>query len=184
VTDELNNSVAEPGSLGRLSSDEVASVETPEAPVAPDGLGRLSSDEVASVETPEAPVAPEGLGRLSSDEVASVETPEATPVRRLGVGEIENALHDVVDPELGINVVDLGLVYDIKVDENNYVTIDMTLTTPACPLNDILEEDVAEVLKKLPITGHRVQWVWQPLWSPDLITEEGRQQLQMIGFHI
>lgn len=109
---------------------------------------------------------------------------EETTTPQLTVGQVEAALHDVIDPELGINVIDLGLVYDIKVDENNYVSIDMTLTTPACPLNDILEEDVAEVLKALPISGHRVQWVWQPLWSPDLITEEGRQQLQMIGFNI
>jgi metal-sulfur cluster biosynthetic enzyme len=115
---------------------------------------------------------------------ASAQNDAGAPTRQLGVGEVETALQDVIDPELGVNVVDLGLVYDIKVDENNYVTIDMTLTTPACPLNDILEEDVATVLKALPITGHRVQWVWQPLWSPEMITEDGRAQLQMIGFNI
>jgi len=161
----------------------VEPVETTE----PTGLtepspGRLSSDaaSVASVETPAVVEAGPSTTALETTQ----QTTSAPAPRKLGVGEVETALHDVIDPELGVNVVDLGLVYDIKVDENNYVTIDMTLTTPACPLNDILEEDVAEVLKQLPITGHRVQWVWQPLWSPDLITEEGRQQLQMIGFRI
>ena len=107
-----------------------------------------------------------------------------SPTPHLTVNQVETALREVVDPELGINVVDLGLIYDVKVDENNYVTIDMTLTTPACPLNDILEEDIAEVLKTLPINGHRVDWVWQPLWNPEMISEEGRSQLQMIGLFI
>jgi len=120
-----------------------------------------------------------------SDVEPTTETPADRAARyQIGPGQIEEALHDVIDPELGVNIVDLGLVYDIRVDENNYVNIDMTLTTPACPLNDILEEDVATVLKQMPITGHRVNWVWQPLWSPDRITEEGRAQLQMIGFNL
>ena len=101
---------------------------------------------------------------------------------------VEEALHEVIDPELGINVVDLGLVYDIHIDPpgangKSDVVVDMTLTTPACPLTDFIEDQVGEVLSELGVESGRVQWVWSPPWGQDMITQEGREQLRMLGFN-
>ncbi|WP_370893036.1 metal-sulfur cluster assembly factor [Janibacter sp. GXQ6167] len=99
------------------------------------------------------------------------------------VADVEEALRDVVDPELGINVVDLGLVYGITVDPANHAVIDMTLTSAACPLTDVIEDQVAQAVDSL-VTGHRINWVWMPPWGPDKITEDGREQLRALGFNI
>jgi metal-sulfur cluster biosynthetic enzyme len=99
------------------------------------------------------------------------------------VAEIEEALRDVVDPELGINVVDLGLIYGLTVDQNSHVIIDMTLTSAACPLTDVIEDQVSEALGDL-VTSHRINWVWMPPWGPDKITDDGREQLRALGFNV
>ena len=69
------------------------------------------------------------------------------------LADVEEALKDVVDPELGINVVDLGLIYGIHVDEENVATVDMTLTSAACPLTDVIEDQAREALCKGPGGG-------------------------------
>jgi len=97
--------------------------------------------------------------------------------------EVEEALRDVVDPELGINVVDLGLVYDLDLDDKHAVTIDMTLTSAACPLTDEIEDQAWEALKGV-VSDFRINWVWMPPWGPEHITEEGREQLRALGFNI
>ncbi|CAM3369971.1 metal-sulfur cluster assembly factor [Dermacoccus barathri] len=99
------------------------------------------------------------------------------------VEEVKEALRDVVDPELGINVVDLGLVYGITVDESKHAVIDMTLTSAACPLTDVIEEQVATSLLDV-VTGHTLNWVWMPPWGPDKITDDGREQLRALGFNV
>jgi metal-sulfur cluster biosynthetic enzyme len=99
------------------------------------------------------------------------------------VADVEEALRDVIDPELGINVVDLGLVYGIQLDQNNYATIDMTLTSAACPLTDVIEDQSATALEGL-VDGFRINWVWMPPWGPERITDEGREQLRMLGFNV
>jgi metal-sulfur cluster biosynthetic enzyme len=96
---------------------------------------------------------------------------------------IEEALRDVVDPELGINVVDLGLVYGVTVDAENTAVIDMTLTSAACPLTDVIEDQATQALKDL-VAGVRINWVWMPPWGPDKITDEGREQLRALGFNV
>src|SRR6266567_1343482 len=78
--------------------------------------------------------------------------------------DVLEALRDVVDPELGINVVDLGLVYGVDVDAAKIATLDMTLTSAACPLTDVIEEQAREALES--------------------ITEDGREQLRALGFNI
>jgi metal-sulfur cluster biosynthetic enzyme len=101
--------------------------------------------------------------------------------------DIEEALKDVVDPELGINVVDLGLVYDLQVGADNVATIDMTLTSAACPLQDMIEDQVSAALTGGPeplVSDYRVNWVWLPPWGPDKITDDGRDQLRALGFNI
>jgi metal-sulfur cluster biosynthetic enzyme len=113
-------------------------------------------------------------------------TTEATPVAAPSpttAADVEEALRDVIDPELGINVVDLGLVYGIQVDQNNFATIDMTLTSAACPLTDVIEDQSGTALEGL-VDGFRVNWVWMPPWGPEKITDEGREQLRMLGFNV
>ncbi len=97
--------------------------------------------------------------------------------------DILEALRDVVDPELGINVVDLGLVYGVTVDEDRAATIDMTLTSAACPLTDVIEDQTAAALDGL-VSDFRINWVWMPPWGPDKITEDGREQLRALGFNV
>lgn len=97
--------------------------------------------------------------------------------------DVEEALRDVVDPELGINVVDLGLIYGVTIDQNNQAIIDMTLTSAACPLTDVIEDQAAAALNGL-VDGMRINWVWMPPWGPDKITDEGREQLRALGFNV
>ncbi|HWI00564.1 MAG TPA: metal-sulfur cluster assembly factor [Propionibacteriaceae bacterium] len=102
---------------------------------------------------------------------------------RPSVEDVTEALKDVVDPELGINVVDLGLVYDLHVEEDNSVTIDMTLTSAACPLTDVIEDQTQTALDGL-VTDFRINWVWMPPWGLEMITEDGRDQLRALGFNV
>lgn len=96
---------------------------------------------------------------------------------------VQEALHDVLDPELGINVVDLGLVYGVTIDENNVAVVDMTLTSAGCPLSNVLEAQVVQTLEDL-VDEVRVNWVWVPPWGPDKITDDGREQLRALGFNV
>jgi metal-sulfur cluster biosynthetic enzyme len=97
--------------------------------------------------------------------------------------DVLEALHDVVDPELGINVVDLGLVYGVTVDEANIATVDMTLTSAACPLTDVIEDQTRAALTEL-VDDFRINWVWMPPWSPEKITDDGREMLRALGFNV
>ena len=97
--------------------------------------------------------------------------------------DLTEAMRDVVDPELGINVVDLGLVYGITVDQNDTAVLDMTLTSAACPLTDVIEDQTRSALSDL-VTDVRINWVWMPPWGPDKITDEGREQLRALGFNV
>jgi len=97
--------------------------------------------------------------------------------------DVEEALRDVIDPELGINVVDLGLVYGVTVDQNNVATVDMTLTSAACPLSDVIEEQAVQALEGI-VAGQNINWVWMPPWGPERITDEGRDQLRALGFNV
>jgi metal-sulfur cluster biosynthetic enzyme len=99
------------------------------------------------------------------------------------VEDIEEAMRDVIDPELGINVVDLGLVYGVHVDDANVATIDMTLTSAACPLTDVIEDQTNQALDGV-VSSAKINWVWMPPWGPDKITDEGREQLRAIGFNV
>ena len=99
------------------------------------------------------------------------------------VADVEEAMRDVVDPELGINVVDLGLVYGVSIDGEGHAIIDMTLTSAACPLTDVIEDQTAAALDDV-VASHRINWVWMPPWGPDKITEDGREQLRALGFNV
>jgi len=97
--------------------------------------------------------------------------------------DLLEALRDVVDPELGVNVVDLGLIYGVTLAEDNVATIDMTLTSAACPLTDVIEDQARAALDGL-VADFRINWVWLPPWGPDKITEDGREQLRALGFNV
>ena len=102
---------------------------------------------------------------------------------RPSLEDLEEALKDVVDPELGINVVDLGLIYGLKLEDDNSLTIDMTLTSAACPLTDVIEDQTASALDGL-VEQHVINWVWMPPWGLEKITDDGRDQLRALGFNV
>ncbi|HSV39553.1 MAG TPA: metal-sulfur cluster assembly factor [Nocardioidaceae bacterium] len=99
------------------------------------------------------------------------------------VEDVEEAMKDVVDPELGINVVDLGLVYGINIDEAKNVVLDMTLTSAACPLTDVIMDQTNTALEGL-VNDVAINWVWMPPWGPDKITDEGREMLRALGYNV
>jgi metal-sulfur cluster biosynthetic enzyme len=89
-----------------------------------------------------------------------------------------NALKTVYDPELNINVVDLGLIYDVEVSDEADVKVTMTLTTPGCPLHDSITSGVRYCVQGLEETRNvDVNLVWEPAWSPEKLTEEGKRLL-------
>ena len=116
---------------------------------------------------------------LVKDELPDVDTAPAIPSEE----DIEEAMKDVVDPELFVNIVDLGLLYGVTVDDEGNVTLDMTLTSPTCPLTDKIEYDIRYVLEGLAKTV-TVNWVWLPPWSLEMITDDGREQLRAVGYNL
>ena len=116
---------------------------------------------------------------LVKDDLPDVDLPSALPTE----DEVLEAMKDVVDPELMVNVVDLGLVYGVQVDEEGNATIDMTLTSPTCPLTDKIEYDTKYVLDGL-VNSATINWVWLPPWTLEMITEDGREQLRAVGYNL
>ncbi|WP_210604021.1 uL22 family ribosomal protein [Brevibacterium oceani] len=109
--------------------------------------------------------------------------PSALPEREpedLAALSVREELYDVIDPDLGVNIVDLGFIRHIGVD-NGVATITMTLTSAACPLSEVMERNISGVLEGTGIRPH-VEWEWVPCWSPKDISEDGREQLRAIGF--
>ena len=104
------------------------------------------------------------------------------------LADMEEAMRDVVDPELGINVVDLGLLYGLNVEKSETGTValvDMTLTSAACPLTDVIEDQVLNALVGAGLVNEiKINWVWIPPWGPDKITDDGREQLRALGFTV
>ena len=98
--------------------------------------------------------------------------------------EATEALKDVVDPELDVNIVDLGLIYDLAWDdEQDALVVSMTLTSAGCPLTDVIETEIAEKLDGV-VEQFRINWVWMPPWGPERITEDGREMMRALGFTI
>ena len=89
-------------------------------------------------------------------------------------------LKAVIDPEIYQNIVDLGLVYGIAVDDQNAVEVTMTLTTPMCPLGPEIIADVEQTLKGKGASDVNVAIVWEPMWTPDAMTDELKRELGML----
>jgi len=121
----------------------------------------------------------EGADLDTAPDAVNVLNPDSKPE----VDDLLEALRDVVDPELGINVVDLGLVYGVSIDAERVATVDMTLTSAACPLTDVIEDQTQVALDGL-VSDFRINWVWMPPWGPEKITEDGREQLRALGFNV
>jgi len=119
----------------------------------------------------------------ATDGAAELTVTDETTELTAEQADVLEALRDVVDPELGINVVDLGLVYGVDVDAERIATIDMTLTSAACPLTDVIEDQAAQALEGV-VSDFRINWVWMPPWGPESITDDGREQLRALGFNI
>ena len=161
-------------------ADQDAPEVTPESVSADQGSNDQSSGSAPAANSAEA------ADQNAADAEAAAE--EAIPLKavddigRATAEDVREALHQVIDPELGIDVVDLGLVYGIEIDELGRAIITMTLTTPACPLTDLIEDQCASVLAGL-VEEFRIDWTWSPRWTLDMITPEGREQLAAIGFN-
>jgi len=92
--------------------------------------------------------------------------------------EVLKVLKGVNDPEIGINIVDLGLVYDVSIDEKT-IEVTMTLTTPGCPMHSTITQWAENVLHYLtPEMDVKIKLVWEPAWTPDKMSEEAKQQLR------
>jgi metal-sulfur cluster biosynthetic enzyme len=133
-----------------------------------------TTQETAAQDAAAPDAGPDAAGEFTGELIT-----ELTPEQE----DVLEALRDVVDPELGINVVDLGLVYGVDVDAERVATIDMTLTSAACPLTDVIEDQARDALEGI-VTDFRINWVWMPPWGPESITEDGREQLRALGFNI
>jgi metal-sulfur cluster biosynthetic enzyme len=107
-----------------------------------------------------------------------------SPLSAQRYDECIEALKEVMDPELGVNIVDLGLIYDLQWDdENDALVIHMTLTSAGCPLTDVIEEQTAQALDAVT-ERFRINWVWMPPWGPEKISDDGREMMRALGFSI
>ena len=168
-----------------------------------DAVNDVLQDENAARRVMANPALAKGFPNGRPMEAASVLEPDAGSCARGGDGcceesaiplkfvdeigrataqDVREALHQVIDPELGIDVVDLGLVYGIEIDNQGRAILTMTLTTPACPLTDLIEDECASTLAGL-VEEFRIDWTWQPRWTMEKITPEGREQLAALGFN-
>ena len=111
------------------------------------------------------------------------ESTQAVAPGQTDLEDVEEALKDVIDPELGVNIVDLGLLYGLRYGDDGALLLDMTLTTAACPLQDVIEEQVENSLSPI-VDEWRINWVWMPPWGPERITDDGRDQMRALGFNI
>ncbi|MBB2941489.1 metal-sulfur cluster biosynthetic enzyme [Actinoplanes lutulentus] len=170
-TDSVQTVATAQGSAGDAAADEV-----------PNWLASERAEAAEAGEPVEVPATSVSEAAAAPAAVAVSDKPKPSHA------DIEEAMKDVVDPELGINVVDLGLVYGTHVDDDNVVTLDMTLTSAACPLTDVIEDQTRQALTTGPggglVQDFRINWVWLPPWGPDKITDDGREQLRALGFNV
>ena len=121
------------------------------------------------------------------DDATAIEPTSTTPLSQAELDALTDQLIEklktVFDPEIPVDIYELGLIYKVDVSDEKNVTIDMTLTSPACPLTDQIEWEAQAALGQLA-RSVTINWVWLPPWTMDMITEDGREQLRAIGFMI
>jgi metal-sulfur cluster biosynthetic enzyme/ribosomal protein L22 len=149
------------------------------APSAPSAVAVPPAPSAVAVPPAPSAVAVPPAAAAAPAPASSVATDEALAE---SARTVRNALSEVIDPDLGVNIVDLGFVRAVSVQERTAV-ITMTLTSAACPLTGVLESQIRTELAPLPhIDGFRVDWQWVPAWRPADMTDSGREQLRAIGF--
>jgi len=117
--------------------------------------------------------------KLEPNEPNEPSEPMATDVEALKENTIA-AIRKVYDPEIPVNVYDLGLIYGVKVADDNSVVVSMTLTSPNCPVAESLPSEVEGVVKKVDgVSDCEVEIVWEPPWSMDMMSEAARLELDM-----
>ncbi len=95
--------------------------------------------------------------------------------------EVTEALRSIYDPEIPVNIYDLGLIYNVSADENGFVTVVMTLTSPACPVAESLPIEVQEKVKFVPgVTDAKVELTWDPPFSLDMVSDEVKLMLGLL----
>lgn len=98
---------------------------------------------------------------------------------------MRQALKAVIDPEIGLNIVDLGLVYGVEVEDGGRAHVLMTLTTMGCPLTELLHQQCTLVLTRLPnIESVDVEFTFSPPWTTDMMSDEAREELRAMGFNV
>ena len=126
----------------------------------------------------------DALGETENESEQNSQT-DPHPSEPVGVDEIKENLKTVFDPEIPVNVVDLGLIYRIEIEERKdkkrFAVVDLTLTAPGCGMGPVIAEDVKGKILELPgIDDAEVEIVWDPPWTQDLISEEGKMELGLI----
>ena len=122
------------------------------------------------------PCQPNNGARESSVEGQTMDAPaEGPPTLR---DQVIDALRSIYDPEIPVNIYELGLVYDIEVDEENHVRVRMTLTSPMCPVAESLPPEVEQKVRQIPGVVHaEVDLTWEPTWNPSMMSEAAKLQL-------
>jgi len=128
-----------------------------------------------------------GLFRIASEDASAIEgfapSPEgAAPAGEFNEKAVWDAMRTCFDPEIPVNIVDLGLVYDLSIERTpsgaNAVDVKMTLTAPGCGMGPVIAEDARRKIAALPsVERAKVHIVWDPVWNPRMISEEGRRAL-------
>jgi len=99
--------------------------------------------------------------------------------------QILEALKVVKDPEIPVNVVDLGLIYDVQIGDDGKVGIEMTLTSMGCPVQDLIQTDAELAVMRVDgVKSVTVEFVWSPPWSPQKMSDDGKKQMRMFGFNL
>lgn len=115
----------------------------------------------------------------------NTEVTESTKTKSEMQEKILEALKIVRDPEIPVNVVDLGLIYNVDINPEGEVAIDMTLTSMGCPVQDMIQADAELAAMKVEgVKKVTVEFVWSPPWSPQKMSEDGKKQMRMFGFNL
>ena len=152
------------------------------------GILNLNSNSMLNAEqpdTPETAVNSDAVAAASTQDLPSPEpspTSSDDPLMTLKLKpRIIEAISKVFDPEIPVNIYELGLIYDIRINADAVVKVQMTLTAPNCPAAQILPEQVTTAVKEVTdVTDATVEVVWEPLWNQDMMTEEARLKLGML----
>ncbi|MDB5045881.1 MAG: metal-sulfur cluster biosynthetic enzyme [Deinococcus sp.] len=124
------------------------------------------------------------------DDLTPTPTPELAATETAVSGlpteeQVLEALKVVKDPEIPVNVVDLGLIYGVDINPDGNIDITITLTSVGCPVQDLIRADAEMAVSRLDnVNEVNVEFVWTPPWGPDKMTEDGKRQMRMFGFNL